>query len=158
MTTQLGLNCCAYSKHCFCKIYVSVILQLSGMKLAIHNHSTEKNFLLNFFERQSITLQDQSGEKCYFFRKPSHLLKEVVTTLNFKNYLIQKAMILHPHSLRYSSSLFTVLFFKCKCLRIISCERQLLHASNKKRNIHKIIFLSAEKVSHLNKSNFKFCH
>lgn len=65
--------------------------------------------------------------------------------LSFKNYLTLKAMILHPHSLRYSSSLFTVLLFKCKCLRIISCERRLLHAYNKKTNIHKIIFLPSEK-------------
>jgi len=78
--------------------------------------------------------------------------------LSFKNNVILKAMILHPHSLRYLRSLFTVLFFKCKSLRIISCERQLLHAYNKKSNIHKIIFLPAEKVSHLNKNNFRFCH
>lgn len=78
--------------------------------------------------------------------------------LSFKNYLILKAMILHPHSLRYSSSLFTVLYFKCKCVRIISCERQLFLAYNKKSNIYRIIFLLAEKVSHLNKNNFKFCH
>lgn len=93
-----------------------------------------------------------------YFRKPSHLLKEVVTMLSFKNYLILKAMILHPHSLRYLSSLFTVVFFKCKCLRIISCERPLLHAYNKNNNIYKVIFLLAEKVSKLNKNNFKLCH
>lgn len=40
MTMQLGLNYYAYSQHFFCKIYVSVILQLSGMKLAIHNHNS----------------------------------------------------------------------------------------------------------------------
>lgn len=45
MAMQLGLNYCAYSKLCFCKIYVSVILQCSGMKLAIHNHSTGKKNL-----------------------------------------------------------------------------------------------------------------
>lgn len=41
MTTYLRLNYCAYS-NCFCKIYDLVILQLSGMKIAIQNHSAEK--------------------------------------------------------------------------------------------------------------------
>lgn len=49
MTTYLRLNYCAYSKYCFCKIYDWVILQLSGMKIAIHNQSAEKK-PLTFFE------------------------------------------------------------------------------------------------------------
>lgn len=48
MTTKLVLNYYVYFKYFFCKIYVSVILQLSGMKLSIHDHSTEKKNSSNF--------------------------------------------------------------------------------------------------------------
>lgn len=81
-------------------------------------------------------------------------MKDIVTMLSFKNYLTLEAMVLYPQSLRYSGSLFTILSFKYKCLGIISCERQLLYAYNKKSNIHKIIFLLVEKAFCLNKNNF----
>lgn len=45
---QLVLNYYVYFKYFFCKIYVSVILQLSGMKLSIHDHSTEKKIIQIF--------------------------------------------------------------------------------------------------------------
>lgn len=61
---QLGLNYYAYSKHFFCKIYVSVILQLSGMKLAIHNH--------NSFHRKK-----NSSNFCFKYNQPHFKTREV---------------------------------------------------------------------------------
>lgn len=56
MTMQLGLNYYAYSKHFFCKIYVSVILQLSGMKLATHNHNSfHRKKILQIFVLNTIS-------------------------------------------------------------------------------------------------------
>lgn len=147
---QLVLSYYAYSKHCFWKIYVSVILQLSGMKLAINNHSTEKKtiqvFVLNTIGHTSKLRRWKNV--IFILGYPHTYCKTLLPCLAFKI-----TMILYTQSLRYSSLLFTILFFKYKCLRIISCERQLFYAYNEKTNIHKIISLLIEKSFHLNKNN-----